>query len=252
MKAYPPVIFVSLGPGEPELITVKGLKALRAADIVFCPETHVEAGCALVRSSRAAAILQQLDIQEGRICRFAIQMSKQRRKALSTYDATCTDILNRHRAGEKVCVAAEGDAGFYSSIHYLYERLQTAGCPTECIAGVPAFIAAGALAGLHIVSGTETLTLLPGTAEADEAALHIARGGAVVVMKLSKCSQNVRELFRMHPEYDYHYFENVGTPKEIYLNELALIDEREFPYFSMLVIRRQKNVGDGNSPAFVP
>lgn len=233
-----PILFVSLGPGEPELITVRGLKALQAADYIFCPETHIKASGSLLRISRAGTILRQLDIGESNIRRFGIKMSKQRTEAMAAYDTVFVDILNRWREGKKVCVAAEGDAGFYSSIHYLYERLQTASCPVEHIAGVPAFIAAGARAGLHIASGMETLTILPGTAKSDEVARHIAHKGAVVIMKLSKCSQNVRKLFLLHPEYHYHYFENVGTPEEVYLNDLTHINERDFPYFSMLIIRQ--------------
>lgn len=62
-----PVIFVSLGPGEPELITVKGLKALQTADCIFCPETLAKDGN---RVSRAADILLQLDIPETRCAAF--------------------------------------------------------------------------------------------------------------------------------------------------------------------------------------
>lgn len=78
-----PVIFVSLGPGEPELITIKGLKALQAADCIFCPETLAKDGN---RVSRAADILLQLDIPENTVRRFPLPMSKQREKALSAYD----------------------------------------------------------------------------------------------------------------------------------------------------------------------
>ena len=78
-----PVIFVSLGPGEPELITVKGLKALQTADCIFCPETLAKDGN---RVSRAADILLQLDIPENTVHRFPLPMSKQREKALSAYD----------------------------------------------------------------------------------------------------------------------------------------------------------------------
>ena len=74
-----PVIFVSLGPGEPELITVKGLKALQTADCIFCPETLAKDGN---RVSRAADILLQLDIPENTVHRFPLPMSKQREKAL--------------------------------------------------------------------------------------------------------------------------------------------------------------------------
>lgn len=160
---------------------------------------------------------------------------------MAAYDSLFAEIEKLHADGKKICVAAEGDAGFYASIHYVYERLQKEGIPVEHIAGVPSFIAAGARAGIHLVSGTETLTVLPGTATADEVARHIEREEAVVIMKLSKCAQNMHELIRLHPEYDYHYFENVGTANDVYLDRPDLILSRAFPYFSMLIARRPEN-----------
>ena len=58
MNHYP-ILFISLGPGDPELITLKGWKALQAADIVFCPETEGRNG---ERTSRAADIVRQLGV----------------------------------------------------------------------------------------------------------------------------------------------------------------------------------------------
>ena len=74
-----PVIFVSLGPGEPDLITLKGLKALQSADCIFCPETRTTSGRIL---SRAADILHALDIPNTTLSRFALPMSKNREQAL--------------------------------------------------------------------------------------------------------------------------------------------------------------------------
>ena len=119
-----PVIFVSLGPGEPELITVKGLKALQTADCIFCPETLAKDGN---RVSRAADILLQLDIPENTVHRFPLPMSKQREKALSAYDEVYMESSTLRQQGKKVCIVAEGDAGFYSSIHYVYDKLQADG-----------------------------------------------------------------------------------------------------------------------------
>ncbi|WP_281644429.1 precorrin-2 C(20)-methyltransferase [Bacteroides zoogleoformans] len=235
------VLFVSLGPGDPELITVKGLKALQNADCIFCPETVNKKSLTSPGTSHAAAILHQLEINTKCIIRFAVPMSRQRDKAMAAYDSLFAEIEKLHADGKKICVAAEGDAGFYASIHYVYERLQKEGIPVEHIAGVPSFIAAGARAGIHLVSGTETLTVLPGTATADEVARHIEREEAVVIMKLSKCAQNMHELIRLHPEYDYHYFENVGTANDVYLDRPDLILSRAFPYFSMLIARRPEN-----------
>ena len=92
-----PIQFVSLGPGEAELITLKGLKALQNADCIFCPETPVRDGHSL---SRAADIMLRLDIPANRIRRFSLPMSKQRTDALNAYDQVYAAALSLHHAGK--------------------------------------------------------------------------------------------------------------------------------------------------------
>ena len=116
-----PVIFVSLGPGEPDLITLKGLKALQNADCIFCPETRTISGQIF---SRAAGILHALDIPDTTLSRFALPMSKNREQAFAAYDKVYSEASLLHKENKKVCIVAEGDAGFYSSIHYIFEKLQ--------------------------------------------------------------------------------------------------------------------------------
>ena len=159
----------------------------------------------------------QLDIPENTVHRFPLPMSKQREKALSAYDEVYMESSTLRQQGKKVCIVAEGDAGFYSSIHYVYDKLQADGIPVKHIPGIPAFIAAGALGGLHVASQEERLT--------------------VVIMKLSRCTDEIHRCIRLHPEYRYHYFENVGTPEEKYINDSKRIAAIRFPYFSLLIIR---------------
>lgn len=229
-----PVKFVSLGPGEPELITLKGLKALQAADCIFCPETMTPDGRTL---SRAADILCRLEIPDAVLRRFRLPMSKQREGAMTAYDNVYEETLSLYNEGKKAVVVAEGDAGFYSSIHYIYEKLQSTGIPVEQVAGIPAFIAAGARGGLHIASREERLTVIPGITTAGEIEKLINGQSAIVIMKLSQCTDEIHRCLRLHPEYEYHYFENVGTHKEKYLNDKAQIAALRFPYFSLLIIR---------------
>lgn len=233
-KAMHPILFVSLGPGEAELITLKGLKALQAAQHIFCPETQTKDGRTL---SRAADIMTQLHIPQDIIHRFTLPMSKQREKALAVYHRVHTEAAVLAQEGKRVCIVAEGDAGFYSSIHYVYEKLAADGMPVEHIAGIPAFIAAGARGGLAVTSQEERLTVIPGTTTAEEIERLMGEKHAVVVMKLSQCTNEIHRCIRLHPEYSYHYFENVGTAKEMYLNDTERIKAILFPYFSLLVIR---------------
>lgn len=229
------ILFVSLGPGEPELITIKGLKALQSADCIFCPETLTKDGRTL---SRAADIMQQLGISANKIQRFPLPMSKQREKALSAYDSVYSEAVKLYKEDQKVCIVAEGDAGFYSSIHYIFEKLQSDNIPVLHIAGIPAFIAAGAWGGLHIASQEERLTVIPGITTSEEIEKLINEHSAIVIMKLSQCTDEVHRCIQLHPEYSYHYFENVGTANEKYLNDPEEIIALHFPYFSLLIIRK--------------
>ena len=89
-----PVIFVSLGPGEPDLITLKGLKALQNADCIFCPETRTISGQIF---SRAAGILHALDIPDTTLSRFALPMSKNREQAFAAYDKVYSEASLLHK-----------------------------------------------------------------------------------------------------------------------------------------------------------
>lgn len=228
------ITFVSLGPGEPELITVKGLKTLQQADQIFCPATLTSSG---KQVSRAANILKALEIEEHKIRPFVLPMSKDRQKAIEAYDQLLVDAANSLHEGKKVVIVAEGDAGFYTSIQYIYHQLEKEHIEVKRVPGIPAFIAAGATGGLHIVKQEERLMVIPGTATADELDQFIRQGYNLVIMKLSACIEAVHECIRRHPETHFHYFENVGTEKEKYISDPEIIAQTNFPYFSLLIIQ---------------
>lgn len=229
-----PISFVSLGPGEPELITVKGLKQLQQADIIYCPATRNKQGTSL---SRAADIVRALEIDETAIHCFMLPMSKDRTEAWKVYDALYNEAADRYRNGQRIVIVAEGDAGFYSSIQYIYDKFTKASIAVQRTAGIPAFIAAGALAGLHIVKQEEEIVVIPGTPSADELSEKITAGYVIVIMKLSQCVEAVYECIRRHPQAQFHYFENVGTDKEYYTSDKQIITQKSFPYFSLMIIQ---------------
>lgn len=228
------VTFVSLGPGEPELITLKALKILQGADVIFCPSTQTKQGHLL---SRSADILRELEIPSQSLRLFHVPMSKDRTDAMQAYDKVREEATAEYRNGRNVIIVAEGDSGFYSSIHYIYDRFVSDGIPVKRVAGVPAFIAAGALAGLHVVKQEEKLIVLPGIVEACELQDSLQKGMTVVIMKLSQCTETIQQFIAQHPQYAYHYFENVGTEKEYYSNESAALQTKAYPYFSLMIIK---------------
>lgn len=231
-----PIAFVSLGPGEADLITLKGLKALQAADCIFYPATIVKESAL---SSRALDIMVELEIDSKKAIPFHVPMSKNRSLAIEAYNQVSKEAEQQYLKGLKVAIVAEGDAGFYSSIHYIFDTLTTQNIPVEHIAGIPAFIASGALAGIHIVKQEEELNVIPGIISADDLINKIKSGKVVVIMKVSQCQEAVKECITAIPTATFHYFENVGVKdKEYYTNNTQEIIARKFPYFSLMIIHQ--------------
>jgi len=232
---YHPVQFVSLGPGDPELITIKALKALRQADVIFYPETVSKEG---TKSSRALDILFCLEIQPSKLRPFNVPMSKDRSLAVDSYNNVSDEVETAYKNGLKTVVVTEGDAGFYSSIHYIYDNLKKRSIPVEQIAGIPAFIACGALAGIHIVKKHEKLIVIPGSITGKELFSYMKSEETFIIMKLSKCEEVIKSFIQEQPQHKYHYFENVGiNGKEYYTSDQQDILHRIIPYFSLIIIQ---------------
>lgn len=229
-----PIQFISLGPGDPELITLKAYKQLQESEIIFCPSTRKSDGSEL---SRSKAILKALELSDEQIRTFHLPMSKNRKLAFEAYHEVYLRSVDFHKAGKRVSIVAEGDVGFYSSIHSILDKLSEEQIPVTQIAGIPAFIASGASAGLHIVQQEERLMVVPGIITHQELSQYLQSGIVIVIMKLSQCQGEVNRLLTDHPEYDYYYFENVGTDQHYHTTDLKEIKDRKYPYFSLMIIR---------------
>ena len=225
---------VSLGPGEPELITLKALKALQEADIIYCPGTQTK--------SRSRDILQALPINMERVRLFHVPMSKDRTLANQTYDSICTEIAALVATGKNIAITAEGDSGFYSSVNYMFDKLASMNLPVTTIAGVPAFIAAGAISGLHIVKQEEKRVVLPGIITAEELDSLLTSSHVVVIMKLSQCTSEIHRFMQINRQHEFHYYENVGTINELHSTNYEDIIQKDYPYFSLMIIRPGKQL----------
>lgn len=230
------ITFVSLGPGDPSLITLKGLKQLQEADVIYAPSTQLKSGKV---SSRAFDIITSLGVDGAKIKLFDVPMSKNREMAIQAYKEVSELVYQAYQEGLQVAISAEGDAGFYSSSHYVTESLKLKGVEVDKIPGIPAFIASGALAHLHIAKQEEELHVVPGILTLEELTHKLNAGHAVVVMKASQCEEEIKQATKEFPNAYFHYFENVGLPTEFYTQDISTILARKFPYFSLLIIKNE-------------
>lgn len=229
-----PIYFVSLGPGEAELITLQAFRLLQRSHRIYTPVAVAPTGR---RSSKATDIMLSLGITQEQIVAYDLPMSKQRDGAEQAYRAVAEEILERRRSGldEVIAVVAEGDSGFYSSSAYIADHLVEAGERICQLSGVPAFIGANALLGGQLVQLQEQLLVIPGEAVAAEWERAWQSKHTVVVMKGSLCREEILRAMQAYPERHWHYLEFVGQEREYYTSDVSEIAAREFPYFSIII-----------------
>lgn len=230
------VMIVSLGPGDPELITLKGLNVLKKADFIYCPATILQNGN---RISRSGMILNALGINDPKIIFFDVTMNENHLYAIKNYHDIAGQIEAKYRAGFYIALTAEGDAGFYSSSYYISEILAKKQLPVERIAGIPAFIACAASENVCISRQKEEVNIVTSLSSVEELQDKTRYGRTVVIMKPSLFEDVIKEaLHKITDDISFHYFENNGVPeKEYYTNRRSDIECRHFPYFSLLIIQ---------------
>nr|WP_321357615.1 precorrin-2 C(20)-methyltransferase [uncultured Draconibacterium sp.] len=218
---------IGLGPGDPELITVKGLKALQAADMVFYPATNISEGGQVSFSAR---ILDDLNLNVP--CEpLLIPMSGKNRE--QNYSKAFEIIEQAYNSGKNVVVVSEGDLLFYSTFGYLLEIANKKGIECELIPGIPAFIAAGSEGQQAIVEGNQQFTVIARPKSFDEIKAALIDNSTLVVMKMSVLDNWHSFLKECHRPF--FYIERVGTAQQFSTSDYKDLEFRRIPYFSLIL-----------------
>jgi len=220
---------LGVGPGDPELITLKARRILQSVSVVAYPAPDV--GDSLARAIAAPHLLEdQTEIA------IRTPMTPGNFPANDVYDRYAAEIAGHLSAGRDVAVLCEGDPFLYGSFMYLFQRL-CEGHPTEVVPGVSSLGAVAAVAGRPLVSRNQVLTILP--APMDEAALEkrLADCDAAAIMKVGRHLKKVkRVLARLGLEDGAEYIERASMDGEKVLR-LSDVGDGAAPYFSMILVR---------------
>jgi precorrin-2 C20-methyltransferase / precorrin-3B C17-methyltransferase len=177
---------VGVGPGDPELVTVKAQRIIGACDVVAYPEKRL--GSSIARQAAApwiAAGCAELALVYPVTTGETDHPEGYEGALRDYYDDGAAQVAALLDGGRDVAVLCEGDPFFYGSYMYLHERLAHR-YATEVIPGVTAFSAAAAAAGTPLAKRDDVLVVAPGTLPADVLAAHLRGADAAVVMKLGR------------------------------------------------------------------
>ncbi len=227
---------VGLGPGDPELLTLKAARLIAAADVVaYHSGTH---GRSIARSIVADRLPAGV-VEESLVYPVTTGGTRHpdgyRGAVDEFYDESANRLAVHLAAGRTVVVLCEGDPMFYGSFMYLHDRLSDR-FPTEVVPGVTSVAAATAAAATPLVRQQDVLTVLPGTLPVPELARRLADTQGAAIMKLGRTFPAVREALRQAGRLDEAlYVERASTSGQA-LIPVREVDPATVPYFSIIIV----------------
>lgn len=227
---------VGLGPGDPELVTVKALRVVRQANVVAYPAAqHGKSNARLIVS--AELVHQQIELPMiYPVTTEEIAHPGGYEAAISEfYDAMAQQIATHLEAGRDVAVLCEGDPFFYGSYMYLHDRLAHR-YRTEVIPGVPSVMGAAARLGTPLVRRDSELTILPATLSEDALTARLNQTSAFAIMKLGRNFTKVKNALHRAGVAGKALFIERATMSAERIIALDDVDPESVPYFSLILV----------------
>lgn len=227
---------VGLGPGDPELVTVKAARVIGAADVIaFHSARH---GRSISRAI-AAPYMRAGQLEEHLVYPVTTETTDHPggyQGAIDEFYEQAAQRLAAHlAAGRSVALLAAGDPLFYSSYMHMHRRLADR-FEAEIIPGVTSVSAASAALGTPLVEGEQVLTVLPGTMPTEELTRRLRDADAAAIMKLGRTYPGVRQALSDSGRLaDAYYIERASTTRQRVL-AAADVNDADVPYFAITLV----------------
>ncbi|MEU1205342.1 precorrin-3B C(17)-methyltransferase [Nocardia sp. NPDC005825] len=227
---------VGLGPGDPELVTVKAARVIGEADVIaFHSARH---GRSISRAI-AAPYMREGQLEEHLIYPVTTETTDHPggyQGAIDEfYESAAARLAEHLAAGRTVALLAAGDPLFYSSFQHMHRRLADR-FDTEIIPGVTSVSAASAALGTPLVEEKQVLTVLPGTLPPEELARRLRETDAAAIMKLGRTYPGVRRALADSGRLDDAYYVERASSDRQRVLRAADVDESSVPYFAITVV----------------
>ncbi len=229
------IICCGLGPGDPDLMSVRADREVRAA-------THIAYFRKKGRPGQARAIVEGMlapDVREYAMeypvtTELAIGSGEYARLLAGFHDEWADRLVELAR-GTDVVVLCEGDPFFYGSFMHLYTRLQGR-AEVEVIAGIPGMAGCWNVAGLPMALGDDVMTVLMGTLPEAELERRVQNSDALVIMKTGRNLAKIRRVLEGAGRLDEAWLIERGTMPDERIARLADVDPADCPYFAIVLV----------------
>jgi len=219
---------VGVGPGDPELVTLKAIKTIQAADIL----------CYIANStgqSMAREIVVNHILKNQQELPIVVQMEKDREKINLVYDRTAQELTVHLQAGKKVAMLCQGDPLFFGSFIYVYERLAN-NFDCEVVPGVTSISAVSAAVKMPLSYLSDRVAIVSARNEDAQIVQALKNYDSVVILKAGPERPRLLELIQENGRWqDTVYVENAMRQEQRIYHDLAQVANEPGPYFSMFL-----------------
>lgn len=219
---------IGVGPGDPELLTLKAHRILTSAKVIAYPAP--DDGVSFARS----IVSQYLNPGQHEIA-IVIPMRAERFPAKAVYDKAAGEIGGHLKAGRDVVVLCEGDPFFYGSFMYLFERL-AGDFPVEVVPGTSSLMAAAAALQRPLAARNDVLTIIPGPLPDKQILAQLETCDAAAIIKVGRHFGRIRDLIAKAALTDNAGFLERVTLDNQQIMPLGEVTGDKAPYFSIILI----------------
>ncbi len=240
---------VGIGPGDPELLTLKAVRILKEVPCIFVPKGREEGSSLALSIVQKALTLDKKELVEAyfpmrktvRSAEFGARSAEDRQELDTKWNETVDAVLNRLDRGIDAAFITIGDPALYSTFFYLYDRLleRKPSLAIEIVPGISSINAAAARAGLYLGLGNERIAILPAN-YLDNLKETLEKFDTVVLMKVNKVFGTVRDtLTKMDLAAKAVYVARAGMDDERIYKDIGQVQEKDLNYFSLVIVRKQ-------------
>lgn len=230
---------VGLGPGDPELITLKADRLIREAGVVAYFRKKGRAGHArTIVEGRLRRTVVEIAMEYPVTTEIPLSDPRYNSVLADFYDRSCDTLRRLTDAGQDVVVLAEGDPFFYGSFMHIHSRMQHH-CPIEVVPAVTGMSAAWTATGHPITWGDDVMTILAGTLAEDKLGRHMSQADALVIMKIGRNFSKVVRALQASGRFNAAWLVEFASQDRQKICRLSDFDGKVTPYFSIIVVHGQ-------------
>ena len=221
---------VGIGPGDPELLTLKAVRLIQENEVIALPGTDAKETIAYKIAVQAVP-----ELEKKTLIALPMPMTKDKKVLDENHDKAAAEAARFLDQGKNVIFLTLGDPTVYSTYMYVHQRILNMGYKAEIVSGITSFCAVAARLNMSLVEKSEPLHVLPASYQIEDG---LKLPGTKVLMKAGKQMGRVKELVKDYGNRAV-MIENCGMPDEHIYRSGEEIPEKS-GYYSLIIVKEDK------------